>query len=225
MGIDDQLYIFPGISLLNIHNRTLYRSLTDFLYNSKDDENLNDIVILDDKNERINPKKITYVHDLVSFKFDSKQIVDKLLKPFVVSCINNDIEVKEKETILYRELLEPLLEYANSLDIDYEYSYELDKNFYLKLANLDYSINDNLPMIDKITSILRLSVRLSDNNIIIINRAIPLLLEEELLSIEDFCIKNNISLLFIDYLDDSEVVIANNLVIGADFGAYKLQIL
>lgn len=221
-GFDEKFELKEGVSLLNIHNKYLYRSLVNYFIYSHYDSEGNEIVFFDEHGERIKAENIIFVNDILEFKFDSKQIVDKFIKSYTISNIFHDVESREKELKLYKELISPIIEYANQLEIDFQYNEEIDVNYYLKLIGLDYSINNDRPIVDKIISLIRLILRINKAKLIVINRAIPYLTEEDINIIDDFCRKSATTLLFIDYLDDSEVVIANNMNVSKDFGIYSL---
>lgn len=223
IGIENELELTIGISLLNIHNRYLYKSIVcELLYSNID--NSNNLVLLDENCNRIASKRIIYIHDLLSYEFDSKMIVEKIIKPFLMHEILTDINSKTAECENYRRLIAPLLSFVDSIDIDYSFKEELDISFYTKLIGLDFSVNNQEAPLNKIISILKILSIMRNYDVIIINRAIPLLNDDEILSLKEYCEKNLISILFIDYLEDGEVAIANNLTIGEDFGSYSFEV-
>ena len=108
---------------------------------------------------RISGKSIFYVHDLLQYKFDNKQIVEKVVKAFVKS-LNSDLIAKDNETVLFRQLIAPVLEEFNLLDVDYTFADELDGSFYSKMTKISFDDNNELSPCDKLITIISIQTKL-----------------------------------------------------------------
>ena len=55
------------------------------------------------------------------------------------------------------------------------------------------------------------------------NRLLQIITHEELLVLKEYISNCEIQLLLIDYLDESEVVIADNLMVDQEYGTYSIR--
>ena len=220
IGIENKLELNSGfISLLNIHNVILYRQIIKFLLNDINDKTKNTFVILDEL-ERISSKELCFVNDLYNYTFDNKSLIDKIVKPYVLS-LNSHITDKENETKLYYNLTAPLIEFINTLEVDYDIKEELDISFYSKILGIDFSLNDSETEINKVLAIIKLESKLLNKKIFIFNGLIRLLTKDEQKELEEYVKENSLYLLLIDYIEENVVVNMNMLYIDDDFGSYN----
>ena len=219
IGIENAIEIIEGdISFLNIHNNKLYRQVIRFCINELNDKAKNLIVIMND-DERFLQKDICFVNNLFDYNFDNKSLVDKLIKPYIME-LNTYVSNKENETKMYYNLIKPLIDYVNTLEVDYGYKEELDSNFYLKLIGIDFSINNDSNELEKVISIIKLEMKVLRKRLFIFNGLLRILTSSELEVLEDFVKENSVYLLLIDNIDESVVVNMNYLYIDDDFGSY-----
>jgi CRISPR type II-A-associated protein Csn2 len=221
-GIDSSLEINEGeIGLLNIHNKAIYRKIVKLLLNDFDKFENNEIVFIKE-GERLLSNQIEYIHDINLYNFNSKKILDEIIKRLNKE-INQDTKIKISETENYIKLINPLLEELNILEIDYEYKNELDLSFYSKIPGISFKVNDELDPLEKIMAIININLKLFNKKIYIFNSAIKSLTNEEIILLNDYVEKTNITLLLLDYLDDCDVVITKNLCINHEFGVYSIK--
>lgn len=219
IGIENVIEIIEGdISFLNIHNNKLYRQVIRFCINELNDKAKNLIVITND-DERFLQKDICFVNNLFDYNFDNKSLIDKLVKPYIME-LNTYVSNKENETKMYYNLIKPLIDYVNTLEVDYGYKEELDPNFYLKLIGIDFSINNDSNELEKVISIIKLEMKILRKRLFIFNGLLRILTSSELEELEDFVNENSVFLLLIDNIDESVVVNMNYLYIDDDFGSY-----
>ncbi len=209
-----------SISVLNINNSILYRSIIRFLRLDLLDETKNEVVFFENQ-ERINGKEIVYIQDLYSYKFDSKLISEKVIKSYIQE-VNYDINDKIELTLLYRKLIEKLIMQFDILEVDYEYKEELDFSFFSKIPGFNFSANDEKDPIDKIIDILNINIKVLKKKYFVFNQTMSLMTKEELIKLNDFVVSNNCNLLFIDNMDENEIIFINNLCVDRDYGAYSL---
>ena len=221
-GIDSSLEINEGeIGLLNIHNKVIYRKIVKTLLSDFDRFENNEIVFIKGE-ERLLSNQIEYIHDINLYNFSSKKILDEVIKRLNKE-INQDTKIKILETENYIKLIGPLLEELNILEIDYEYKNELDLSFYSKIPGISFKVNDELDPLEKIMAIININLKLFNKKIYIFNSVIKSLTNEEIILLNDYVEKTNITLLLLDYLDDCDVVIAKNLCINHEFGVYSIK--
>jgi CRISPR type II-A-associated protein Csn2 len=221
-GIDSSLEINEGeIGLLNIHNKVIYRKIVKTLLSDFDRFENNEIVFIKGE-ERLLSNQIEYIHDINLYNFNSKKILDEVIKRLNKE-INQDTKIKILETENYIKLIGPLLEELNILEIDYEYKNELDLSFYSKIPGISFKVNDELDPLEKIIAIININLKLFNKKIHIFNSVIKSLTNEEIILLNDYVEKTNITLLLLDYLDDCDVVIAKNLCINHEFGVYSIK--
>ena len=203
-----------SISVLNINNSILYRSIIRFLRLDLLDETKNEVVFFENQ-ERINGKEIVYIQDLYSYKFDSKLISEKVIKSYIQE-VNYDINDKIELTLLYRKLIEKLIMQFDILEVDYEYKEELDFSFFSKIPGFNFSANDEKDPIDKIIDILNINIKVLKKKYFVFNQTMSLMTKEELIKLNDFVVSNNCNLLFIDNMDENEIIFINNLCVDRD---------
>ena len=221
-GIDSSLEINEGeIGLLNIHNKVIYRKIVKTLLSDFDRFENNEIVFIKGE-ERLLSNQIEYIHDINLYNFNSKKILDEVIKRLNKE-INQDTKIKILETENYIKLIGPLLEELNILEIDYEYKNELDLSFYSKIPGISFKVNDELDPLEKIMAIININLKLFNKKIYIFNSVIKSLTNEEIILLNDYVEKTNITLLLLDYLDDCDVVITKNLCINHEFGVYSIK--
>ena len=219
IGIENAIEIIEGdISFLNIHNNKLYRQVIRFCINELNDKAKNLIVIMNG-DERFLQKDICFVNNLFDYNFDNKSLIDKLVKPYIME-LNTYLSNKENETKMYYNLIKPLIDYVNTLEVDYGYKEELDSNFYLKLIGIDFSINNDSNELEKVISIIKLEMKVLRKRLFIFNGLLRILTSSELEELEDFIKENSVYLLLMDNIDESVVVNMNYLYIDDDFGSY-----
>lgn len=219
IGIENVLNIQEGsISVLNVHNVSLYRQVIRFCLKDLNDKDKNMLVIIDGT-ERVLLKEICYVNDLFDYSFDNKALVDKLVKPYIAE-LNTYVSNKENETKMYYNLIKPLIDYVNTLEVDYGFKEELDPNFYLKLLGIDFSINNDSSELEKVLTIIKLEMKVLRKRLFIFNGLLRILTSSEMEELEDFVKENNVYLLLIDNIDESVVVNMSTLYIDDDFGSY-----
>lgn len=220
IGIENKIEILESnISLLNIHNNKLYRQIIRFCINDLNDKEKNLMVILDE-DVRVLQKDICFVNNLFDYSFDNKSLLDKLIKPYIKE-LNTYVVNKENETNLYYNLIRPLIDYVNTLEVDYGYKEELDPNFYVKLMGLDFSVNNDSNELEKVLSIIKLEMKVLRKRLFIFNGLLRILTSSELEELESFVKENSVYLLLIDNIDESVVVNMNYLYIDDDFGSYN----
>ena len=221
-GIDSSLEINEGeIGLLNIYNKAIYRKIVKTLLSDFDRFENNEIVFIKDE-ERLPSNQIEYIHDIHLYNFNSKKILDEVIKRLNKE-INQDTKIKILETENYIKLIGPLLEELNILEIDYEYKNELDLSFYSKIPGISFKVNNELDPLEKIMAIININLKLFNKKIYIFNSVIKSLTNEEIILLNDYVEKTNITLLLLDYLDDCDVVITKNLCINHEFGVYSIK--
>lgn len=221
-GIDSSLEINEGeIGLLNIHNKVIYRKIVKTLLSDFDRFENNEIVFIKGE-ERLLSNQIEYIHDINLYNFNSKKILDEVIKRLNKE-INQDTKIKILETENYIKLIGPLLEELNILEIDYEYKNELDLSFYSKIPGISFKVNDELDPLEKIMAIININLKLFNKKKYIFNSVIKSLTNEEIILLNDYVEKTNITLLLLDYLDDCDVVITKNLCINHEFGVYSIK--
>lgn len=223
IGISEQLYFdTDDIALVNIHNKTFYCHVLEFMkYNF--DEGDNDIVIFDDDKVRIKPKNILYIPDLLEFEIDNNKVIKAIIKRYM-SYISMDNEFKLKQNQLYMQLIQPFLDELNMIDVDYEYRGELEQDFFKKIpcVRYDFGIDDSIE--EKLISIVKLYTELFEIKCVIINKALPLLNNEEISKVKQYISYLKVPIIFLDYLEESEVVIAPNLMIDEEYGVYTINL-
>ncbi|NCB32340.1 MAG: type II-A CRISPR-associated protein Csn2 [Erysipelotrichia bacterium] len=221
-GIDQQLCIQePGVGLLNVHNKQLYRSTCRFLRTKLDESDYNDIVFFED-NERINSKEILYIQDIDLYSFDTKQIVERIVKSYIAELHESVIE-KNKETERYRSLIQPVLQSLNLLEVDYDYKEELDSSMYYKMLGIVIEPDEEMPIVERMKSIINVESKIFRKKFYIINHVLPMLTGSEITELNKYVNTSNCYLLFVDYLADSDVVVTNNLIVDEDYGVYSIH--
>ena len=116
-----------SISVLNINNSILYRSIIRFLRLDLLDETKNEVVFFENQ-ERINGKEIVYIQDLYSYKFDSKLISEKVIKSYIQE-VNYDINDKIEISLNGEKIILKKVKKYTSLDDlfkDYRGDYRKD---------------------------------------------------------------------------------------------------
>ena len=222
-GIDHQLDMRqPSLGLLNIHNKALYRDITSFMLTQLNEPEENDIVMMND-GERIEGDRILYIQDLYLYTFETKRIVDKIIKSYIDE-LNSSITQKNDETELYSRIVAPILTMFDLLEIDYDYKDELDPSIYSKMLSVSFASAEETTPVEKIKAIINIGIKILRKDVFVFNRVIPLLTDSEINDLNIYVRASNCYLLMVDYLDDSDVAITDNLTIGADFGAYSTPI-
>lgn len=220
-GIDRYLALDEGqLGLINIHNHSLYKKSVSFMNYELDNFENNEIVFLEE-DKRLDGKKIEYLQDVFLYTFNTKNILDALIK-MLKNTINEDVFFKETIDKQYLSLIMPLLNEANLLEIEYDYKQNLDTSFYSKIPNLSFKENDELQPLDKIINIMKTNIKLFNKNIFVMNGIMRILNVDDLKCLSDFCRKVGAKLLLLDYIEDSEVVIRNNLCIDEEYGTYTV---
>ena len=219
-GINFDLEIKKGeMALLNIHNVVLYGKVVDNLLNDLANETANEIVFLNDE-ERLLKQEIEYIHDLRTYSFNNKSIVEAVVKAYGNE-VNGDIKMKSNEVKLYYELLNPIIEQINLLEVDYDYKKDLDQAFFVKIPG--FSFNENETLLDKLISIIKINTKLFGKKLFVVNSLISSLTTNDFELLNDYVEANGILLFLIDYLCDSDVVITNNVCINEEYGVYSVR--
>lgn len=221
MGIDENISFEIGESIqLGIKNKGLFRRLSSELYAGSDRGN--DFVILNDSGERID-KDAMVIPDIISFEIDNRMLVERLIKKRL-AVDEKIIEDQALHDQIYKSMISSIVSELNLLEVEYDYISEFDVKNIAKLLSIDFSAINDLDPLLKIENVVRLYSELGDRKLFIIKNAVSCLKMDEIAKLSEYVSNNQLNLVYLDYVDDSDTVVARNLFISEDLDSYSAKI-
>jgi len=221
MGIEENLSFTIGDSIqLGIKNKGLFRKLSSELHAGNDRGN--DFVILDDKGERID-KNAMVISDIFSFEVDNRVLVERLIKKRLL-VDERIIEDRALHDQIYKSMISSIISELNLLEVEYDYINEFDVKNVVKLLSIDFSVINDLDPLMKIENVIRLYSELEDRKVFIIKNAVSCLKSEDILELSEYVCNNQLNLVYLDYVDESDAVVARNLFVSDNLDSYSVKI-
>lgn len=180
-NFDHDLFPSPDyITVLEIENKKLFGNIVQSFYSRiVGKEALEEIFLSEgDENLRFDRNAI-YISDPLQINFHDKKIQTFLCEKFNnIYCLDHEKQIQVENQ--YCKLIEIIRQILDEVDIEIDYSYQLDLNKLLKLIDIRISEDDTSTPLEKLTSFLEILSNLKLYNLVVFCNLKSYFAEEDL---------------------------------------------
>lgn len=215
--------IFPSseyITVLEIENRKLFGNIAQTFYSKiAGKESLEDISWIEDDEIIRFDKNAIYISDPLQINFH-----DKKFQSFLYDKLNNiygiDHDKQMQMENRYDSLVEFIKQLFNEVDIELDYSYQLDLNKLFRLVDVRISEPDTSSPLEKLTSFLEISANLNLYNLVVFCNLKSYFAEDDLAEIYKLILYLKIPVILIESTLQLILKSEKKLIIDQDFDEF-----
>ena len=218
-GFDNEIvFNEENINVLLIEDVKCFSHIIEVLNDKINGIELNEIFLLDEKNEELRMDKRMYLLlDIFNIDYNSKKVLNAIYKLISDNIEKNqDYEIEERTL----ELRNYIIQEINELPFEFVMKNEIEITEILKLYNLKIDSENYISVLERIELLIDIISTMKIADILIIPNLKLFLDDKDLVELYKYSLYNNIKLLLIERYSSKRLKYEKNIIIDEDFNDF-----
>lgn len=218
-GFDNEIvFNEENINVLLIEDVKCFSHIIEVLNDKINGIELNEIFLLDEKNEELRMDKRMYLLlDIFNIDYNSKKVLNVIYKLISDNIEKNQDYEMEKRTL---ELRNYIIQEINELPFEFVMKNEIEITEILKLYNLKIDSENYISVLERIELLIDIISTMKIADILIIPNLKLFLDDKDLVELYKYSLYNNINLLLIERYSSKRLKYEKNIIIDEDFNDF-----
>ena len=218
-GFDNEIvFNEENINVLLIEDVKCFSHIIEVLNDKINGIELNEIFLLDEKNEELRMDKRMYLLlDIFNIDYNSKKVLNAIYKLISDNIEKNqDYEIEERTL----ELRNYIIQEINELPFEFVMKNEIEITEILKLYNLKIDSENYISVLERIELLIDIISTMKIADILIIPNLKLFLDDKDLVELYKYSLYNNIKLLLIERYSSKRLKYEKNITIDENFNDF-----
>ena len=215
-GFDNEIvFNEENINVLLIEDVKCFSHIIEVLNDKINGIELNEIFLLDEKNEELRMDKRMYLLlDIFNIDYNSKKVLNAIYKLISDNIEKNqDYEIEERTL----ELRNYIIQEINELPFEFVMKNEIQITEILKLYNLKIDSENYISVLERIELLIDIISTMKIADILIIPNLKLFLDDKDLVELYKYSLYNNVKLLLIERNNEEQLKYEKNIIIDENF--------